>query len=120
MKPPPNPAERFMAAFPNAAETNGWTKENLTRLVRDAKRLGISDDEMQRAIELLIRRQRRTTVPLYPEVFGAMRDAVMKRAARKPDSTSMRLRKIREDYRPPTPEQKAARRAWLAERGGAA
>lgn len=109
-----NPAERFMQAFPNAAESNGWSRENLLRLVKDATRLGLTGDDCQGVIEGLLRTTRRTTVPQYPEVFRALRDRANRKYATAPDPLVVRHREWRERWTPPTPEQKAARAAWLA------
>jgi hypothetical protein len=105
-----NLAERFLAAFPHAAQTNGWTKDNLTRMVRDATTLGISGDEFQAIVDRLLRTPRRTSVPPYSEVYGAMLARKNERAAQMPDSTVQRLRESRAEYRPWTDTERAWRR----------
>lgn len=108
-----NPADRFMNAFPNASESNGWSKKHLVDMVRDATKLGITGDEFQNLVDGLLRKPRRSSVPTYAEVYAAMEGRVRDRAGMATDPTVQRLRDHRENYTPPTPEQKAARRKWL-------
>jgi hypothetical protein len=109
-----NHAQVFSSRFPNATDLTGWTEPNFRLLIRDIGHR-VTTDEFEQVCQGLLRADRRQSfpVPTYGEVIAAVDRFCSDRASPSLDPTIERLRRYREEYQPPTPEQKAARRKWL-------
>lgn len=112
---PANAAAVFLDRFPNANERTGWSDANLRLLAGEVHRQGATLDDFQEVCTRLLKSPARSRliVPPYSEVMDALR------AYRRSDGDCPALRRvkeIREQYTPPTEEERQQRRNWIASR----
>lgn len=109
-----NHAQVFAARFPNATDRTGWTQPNLALLIRDIGHR-VTAEDFDCVCRDLLRSQRREAfpVPPYGEVIAAVDRFCTARATRTLDPAIERMRRYQQEYRPRTPEQRAAQRQWL-------